>query len=167
MSAPRTDSRPPYGVIAVLTSAFLIIVTYWALWYADRGAVASASTAVYTAFENSFTAADAWLAACIAAGGWCLATRRQAALFWLLAGGGAGVYLFGMDGLYDIQHRVWWTSGAPGWVELGLNVATLSVSVGILGWTWRHRAALYSPAPRGGESALDPDASPAHASTAD
>jgi hypothetical protein len=143
MSAPVSDSRPPYGVVAVLGATFLIIVAYWVLWYADRGAVASNSTAVYTAFENSFPVADAWLAVCVAAAGWALVTRRQAALFWLLAGGGAGIYLFSMDGLYDIQHRVWWTSGAAGWVELGINVTTLSVSVWILRWTWRHRAGLY------------------------
>lgn len=49
-----------------------------------------------------------------------------------------------MDDLYDIEHRIWWTSGAPGWVELALNVAELLAGTWILAWTWRHRADLCS-----------------------
>jgi hypothetical protein len=142
----ESDTRPPYRVIAVLAASFLIIVAYWTLWYTARGSVASNSTGAYTSFEDAFPEADAWLALCVAAAAWSLATRRQAALFWLLAGGGAGIYLFGMDDLYDIEHRIWWTSGAPGWFELALNVAELAIGVGILAWTWRHRDALFTPA---------------------
>lgn len=86
--------RPPYGIITLLTVLFLVIVAYWVLWYTARGAVASNSTPAYTAFEDAFPEADAWLATCTAAAAWALATRRQAAVFWLLAGGGAGLYLF-------------------------------------------------------------------------
>ena len=54
-------------------------------------------------------------------------TARRAALFWLLAGGGAGLYLFAMDVLYDLQHGVW-GKGGNGVIELVINVVTLGLS---------------------------------------
>ena len=42
-------------------------------------------------------------------------TRRPIALMWLLLAAGAGVYLFGMDVLYDLEHGIWWSSGGGGW----------------------------------------------------
>jgi hypothetical protein len=57
----------------------------------------------------------------------------------LLAGGGAGVYLFAMDVLYDLERGIWWNSGAGGAIELGINLLTLAVSVGLLRWAWRRR----------------------------
>jgi hypothetical protein len=71
-------------------------------------------------------------------------TARRAALFWLLAGGGAGLYLCAMDVLYDVQHGVW-GKGANGAMELAINVATLALSVFVLCWTWLRREALLAP----------------------
>ena len=44
----------------------------------------------YTQFEDAFPLADGFLALCLVAASYCLLTLRRAALFWLLAGGGAG-----------------------------------------------------------------------------
>ncbi|HXY27047.1 MAG TPA: hypothetical protein VEH82_02095, partial [Acidimicrobiales bacterium] len=74
-------------------------------------------------------------------GAYCLVTSRRAALFWLLAGGGAGLYLFGMDVLYDLEHGVW-GKGGNGLVELAINVVTLVLSVTVLRWAWVRRDAL-------------------------
>ncbi len=71
-------------------------------------------------FEDAFPLADGWLAFCLVAASYCLVTARRAALFWLLAGGGAGLYLFAMDVLYDLQHGVW-GKGANGVMELAIN----------------------------------------------
>ena len=136
----------PTRVIAVLVLSALVDATYWVLWFTDRSAVASNNTVPYVDFQDAFVAADSWLAICLLAGIWTLSTRRPVALFWLLAGGGAGIYLFAMDVLYDIEHRVWWTSGAGGWIELAINAVTLSVSVGMLRWSWRRRLLLLGQA---------------------
>ena len=82
-------------------------------------------------------------ALCLVAASYCLVTARRAALFWLLAGGGAGLYLFGMDVLYDLQHGVW-GKGANGVVELVINLLTLGLSVFVLRWAWTRREALLS-----------------------
>ena len=65
------------------------------------------------------------------------------ALFWLLAGGGAGLYLFGMDVLYDLQHGVW-GKGGNGVMELIINLLTLGLSLFVLRWAWVRRNALLS-----------------------
>jgi hypothetical protein len=130
------------GVQAVLVSSTVVMVTYWTLWFAARGTVASSDRPAYQEFENAFPAADGWLTLCLVAAAVSLAGRRPAALLWLLAGGGAGLYLFAEDTLYDLQHGIWWRSGAGGLVELTLNVVTLVLSIGLLRWAWRHRAAL-------------------------
>ena len=62
-----------------------------------------------------------------------LLTERRAALFWLLAGGGAGRYLFAMDVLYDRQHGIW-GMGGNGVVELAINLVTLGLSLFVLRW---------------------------------
>ena len=91
--------------------------------------------AAYTQFEDSFPLADGWLALCLVAASYCLVTARRAALFWLLAGGGAGIYLFAMDVLYDLQHGVW-GKGANGVIELVINLVTLALSLFVLRWAW-------------------------------
>ena len=73
---------------------------------------------------------------------WTLSHRSPMALFWLLAGGGAGLYLFGMDVLYDLENGIWWNSGAGGVIELVINVVTLAVSIWLLRWAWTRRHAL-------------------------
>ena len=95
------------------------------------------------AVRGAFPLADGWLALCLVAASFCLLTARRAALFWLLAGGGAGIYLFCMDVLYDLEHGVW-GKGANGVVELAINVVTLALSVFVLRWAWVRRDALLS-----------------------
>ena len=75
------------------------------------------------------------------AGSYCLLTERRAALFWLLTGGGAGIYLFCMDVPYDLEHGIW-ANDANGVVELVINLVTLALSVFVLRWTWVRRHAL-------------------------
>jgi hypothetical protein len=125
----------------LLAAAALLIAAYWLGWLVHRSLVASETGAAYTQFEDAFPLADGWLALCLGAAAFCLWTARRAAIFWLLAGGGAGIYLFCMDVLYDLQHGVW-GKGANGAMELVINVVTLALSVFVLWWTWVRRDAL-------------------------
>ncbi len=68
--------------------------------------VASDTRPAYVEFEQSFPLA-AWLALCLLCAATTLGRRQPAALLWLLAGGGAGLYLCGMDVLYDLEHGIW------------------------------------------------------------
>jgi hypothetical protein len=144
-SAARTgvDVRQRRAMAGLLAAAALLIAAYWLAWLLHRSLVASETGTAYMQFEDAFPLADGWLALCLVAGSYCLWTARRAALFWLLAGGGAGLYLFAMDVLYDLQHGVW-GKGANGVVELSINVVTLALSLFVLRWAWVRRDALLS-----------------------
>jgi hypothetical protein len=139
-SAELSD-RARRTMAAVLLGAAALIVAYWVAWFAHRSLVASETVAAYDDFENAFPAADGWLTVCLLAASYCLVTRRRAALFWLLAGGGAGLYLLCMDVLYDLEHGIW-GKGANGLVELAINLLTAGLSLFVLRWAWTHRQAL-------------------------
>lgn len=123
----------------ILAVVIVLDVAYWVAWYADRSLVASNTRPAYYEFENAFPLADGWLAICCLGALLALRTRSATALLWLLMAGGAAVYLFGMDVLYDLEHGIWWSSGG-GVVELGINVLTGGVALALLRWTWINRA---------------------------
>lgn len=139
-----TDSlsaRSRRNVSVVLIAAAAIIVFYWTSWVVHRSLVASSTGRSYVVFEDAFPVADFLLVAFMLLAAWALITRRSSALLWLLLGAGGGLYLLGMDVLYDLQHGVW-GSGSNGLVELGINLLTLALSVFLGSWAWRHRDAL-------------------------
>jgi hypothetical protein len=74
----------------------------------------------------------------VLAGSSCLLPERPAARFWLLAAGGAGIYLFRMDVSYDLEHGIW-GKGANGVGELVINLVTLTPALRpALTWVRRH-----------------------------
>ncbi|HTU39961.1 MAG TPA: hypothetical protein VMF35_18335 [Acidimicrobiales bacterium] len=140
-AAGTLDARSRRAMATVLLVAALVIAAYWLAWLVHRSLVATETTAGYTQFEDAFPLADGWLAVCLVAASYCLVTSRRAALFWLLAGGGAGVYLFAMDVLYDLQHGIW-GKGTNGVIELVINLVTIGLSVFVLHWAWTRKEAL-------------------------
>jgi hypothetical protein len=125
----------------LLLAAVVVDVAFWTIWFAHRPWVASTTGRPYTQFENAFPLADAWLAlACVFA--W-IGLRRRApmALLWLLAAGGAGIYLFSMDVLYDLEHGIY-AKGSGGVIEALVNVVTLTFATIALRWSWQNRTAL-------------------------
>jgi hypothetical protein len=135
------------GVRRVLAASVVVMVAFWAAWFGHRSLVASNTTRSYYDFENAFPLADAWLTVCLFGGLWTLRRQHPTALLWILLGAGGGIYLFAMDVLYDLEHGIWWKSGG-GVVELGINLVTLAVSLGLLRWGWRHRDSLLRPGRR-------------------
>lgn len=135
------------AVIVVLLVATLLVVGFWAVWFfVDRSLLAMETRPAYIEHEQSFVLADGWLALCTAAAALTLWRRRPSALFWLLAGGGAGLFLGSMDGLYDVSRGDWFSTGGAGYTELGIVVLTYGLSIGLLAWAWRQRRGLL-PAP--------------------
>ncbi len=130
-------------VQGLLLGAIVLDVAYWSIWFTDRSLIASEDTRAYYEFENAFPLADAWLGVACLLAWWTLTRRQPSALFWLLCAGSAGVYLFCMDLLYDLENGIF-TSGSGGVVEAVIVAVTGIFSVTILTWTWRHRGALLS-----------------------
>lgn len=129
----------------MLVTAIVLDAAYWTIWFIDRSVLASEQTQAYYQFENAFPLADAWLGlACVLA----LVTfirRHPAALFWLIAAGSAGLYLFGMDLLYDLEHHILFTS-AGGVAEALIVTLTLAFSLTALRYAWWHRDELIAGA---------------------
>ena len=130
-------------VETMLVVAIVLDLAYWSIWFTNRDWIASEHSAAYYEFENAFPLADLWLGvACVLA----LVTLRrgqESALFWLLCAGSAGLYLFAMDLLYDLENGIF-TKGGGGAFEAVIVQLTLVFSVTILTWTWRHRGELLS-----------------------
>ena len=128
----------------LLVGAVLVDGAYWAIWFTQREWLASERTRSYYAFENAFPLADAWLGIAALVALVMLRRRRPSALFWLVCAGSAGLYLFFMDVLYDVQHGIF-RRGSAGALEALVVALTLLFSVTILAWSWRHRGQLLSP----------------------
>ena len=135
------EGRSRSLVLAALVIGTAMMVAYWALWFAARDVVASDTSQSYYDFENAFPLADAWVLLCLLGGIVTLVRRMSGALFWLLAGGGAGLYLGCMDTLYDVEHGIW-GKGAGGAIELVIVVVTFVFSISLLRWSWRRRHSL-------------------------
>ena len=132
-------------VEAMLVVAIVIDVAYWTVWFTDRDVLASERRQAYYEFENAFPLADLWLGvACVAA---LVTLRRRSpmALFWILCAGSAGLYLFGMDFLYDVEHGIFGTGGG-GIVEAVIVAVTWVFALTVLRFAWTRRGELLGSA---------------------
>jgi hypothetical protein len=125
----------------MLAVATALDVAYWTIWFTDRSVLASEHRAAYYQFENAFPLADAWLGLACVLALVALARHRPSALLWLVAAGAAGLYLFGMDFLYDLEHGIF-GKGGGGVVEAVIVLLTLVFSVTVLRFGWHRRYAL-------------------------
>lgn len=144
--SPLPSRRGEFELLRPLVAVWLVAAAmlpafYWLAWGVDRSLVASSQSPQYISFEQSFPLADAWLALAALMGALTLWRRRPSALIWLAAVGGAGIYLFALDVLYDLEHGIY-AKGVSGGVELVINLVTLVSSIGIVSFSWRFREQL-------------------------
>ena len=67
---------------------------------------------VLTVSARAFPLADAWLGLACLFALVCLRRGLPAAHFWLVCAGSAGLYLFGMDFLYDVENGIFTSGGS-------------------------------------------------------
>jgi hypothetical protein len=132
-------------VQVMLVVAIVIDIAYWTVWFIDRDLLASSHRSAYYEFENAFPLADLWLGLACLFALVTLTRRTPMALFWILCAGSAGMYLFGMDLLYDLEHGIF-TSGGGGVVEAGIVAMTLVFSLTALRYGWSRRSELLGTA---------------------
>lgn len=145
-AAPPAGHLPLTGpsralVLGALALGAVVDVAYWVLWALARDVVASDTTPAYYEFEDAFPLADLWLLVCLVGAIVALVRGSHRALLWLLAGGGAGLYLGCMDLLYDLEHATF-GKGSGGLIELAIVTMTFVFSVSLLRWGWRRRHSL-------------------------
>ena len=132
-------------VQVMLVVAIVIDIAYWAIWFTDRDVLASEHRQAYYEFENAFPLADLWLGLACLFALVTLTRRTPMALFWILCAGSAGMYLFGMDLLYDLEHGIF-TSGGGGVVEACIVAITFAFSLTALRYGWTRRSELLGTA---------------------
>ncbi len=130
-------------VEAMLVVAIVLDIAYWSIWFSQRDWIASEHRKAYYEFEEAFPLADLWLGISCVFALMTLRRRQESALFWLLCAGSAGLFLFSMDLLYDLENGIF-TKGAGGAFEGVIVLLTLVFSVTVLTWSWRHRGELLS-----------------------
>lgn len=136
--------------------AFLALVGYWVDFYA-RGDVQVRTDEVYLTFQKAFVLADGWLAVCsiIAAVGLWL--RREWGFLFGLLGASSSIFLGLMDVCFNLNEGIYLLSGVQVWIEVAINVTTLSFGVFIITVLWLGRADLLSwPDRAAPESQADP-----------
>jgi hypothetical protein len=136
-------------IVVMLVGALALDVAYWSIWFVSRDTLASEHRAAYYEFENAFPLADTWLGLACLLALVSLLQARPSAYFWLACSGAAGLYLFGMDFLYDVEHGIF-AEGAGGLVEACIVAITLLFSLTALRYAWR--LAPHVPQPSSGQS---------------
>ncbi|GAA1762448.1 hypothetical protein GCM10009795_006240 [Nocardioides hankookensis] len=129
------------AVQVMLVIAIVIDIAYWSIWFTDRDVLASAHTQAYYDFENAFPLADLWLGAACVLALVALTREQRSAAFWLTCAGSAGLYLFGMDFLYDVENGIF-TSGGGGAIEALIVALTLVFSLTVLRFAWNRQTAV-------------------------
>ncbi len=147
MTTPRDSlyGRKALAWVAMLVAG--VTTAYWVTWFIIPGGrdflAVMPTNPSYISFENAFPVADGWMALCGLISAIQLFRGKSSAIPWLMMAGSAGMYLGGMDILYDLENGVYQlVTQNPGSVgtEMGINVATVAISVVTLAWAWRHRA---------------------------
>ncbi|MCW2845723.1 MAG: hypothetical protein JWN22_3639 [Nocardioides sp.] len=128
----------------LLVGAIVLDVAYWSVWFTDRDVLASEHRSAYYEFENAFPLADLWLGVACLLALVALRAGRPVALFWLIAAGSSGLYLFGMDFLYDLEHGIF-AKGGGGVAEACIVAVTLVFSLVVLRFAWTRREELLHP----------------------
>jgi hypothetical protein len=123
-------------IVVMLVGALALDVAYWSIWFISRDTLASEHREAYYEFENAFPLADLWLGVACLFALVSLVQSRPSAYFWLACAGAAGLYLFGMDLLYDVEHGIF-ARGAGGVIEACIVAVTLAFSLTALRYAWR------------------------------
>jgi len=139
---------PPGGTLIAVVMIAVAIVTamYWIVWFLIPGGRAALATLphdrAYISFENAFPAADGWMSFAALVAAIQILRGRSSAIMWMFIGGGAGIYLAGMDVLFDLENGVYRAIATnPGSVgaEMAINVATIGISLWVMWWAHKHR----------------------------
>lgn len=151
----RTGRRPTL-VVGLLIFGFLALVAYWINFYV-WGNVQVRTDEVYLTFQRAFALADGWLAVCSLVAAVGLWLRREWGFLFGLLGASSSIFLGLMDVCFNLNEGTYFASGVQVWIEVAINVTTLSFGVFVIAVLWRRRADLLSwPKPAAPEAQAEP-----------
>ena len=137
-AANRAVGHRVLGVCLILTA--IVTVAYW-VDYFTSAEVAVVPARWYTAFENAFPVADAWMAlTCLLAGVGFWRRWPQARALALMAGS-ALLYLAAMDITFNVENGLYPLARASNAMRFEMLINTWSLGLGVvtagIGWSRR------------------------------
>jgi hypothetical protein len=116
----------------------VVTLAYWTNYFI-AGDVRVLSTVWYAAFEDSFPAADAWMALCMLIAGIGLWRGARWGALWGLMAGSALLYLAGMDITFNLEHGLYalLPRSGPMLTETWINATSLGLGIATLLLSWR------------------------------
>jgi len=136
--------KRPTLLIAALAITALATAGYWTAFF-TAGSVQVRGDPTYLAFERAFPLADAWMAACAAAGALGLARDRPWGFLFGLLAAGSLVYLGCLDVLFNINAGNYAIAGGAMAVETVINGWSIVAGAWLIHALWRRRDALIKP----------------------
>lgn len=129
---------------ALLILGAAVTLAYWANYFI-AGDVRVLPDYWYSAFEDSFPAADGWMALCMLLAGIGLWRGTASGARFGLMASSALIYLAAMDITFNIEHGLYalLPKSGPMLTETSINASSLGLGVATLVMSWR--AATRSP----------------------
>lgn len=147
MKTKAMDQTPvsrPKGlawIIGLLLFAFVANLAYWIVYFTS-GDVQVRQDEVYIAFENSFPAADAWMAVCALLGAIGLLRHRPWGLLFGLLAASSAIFLGLMDVTFNLNQGIYAIGGAEAAIEVLINLFCLGVGPLVIIYLWKNRSSL-------------------------
>lgn len=140
----RTLGNPPQGlawISGLLLVTCFATLAYWIIYFTSSG-VQVRQDEVYIAFENSFPAADAWMAFCALLGAVGLWRWRSWGFLFGLLAASSMIYLGLMDVTFNLNEGIYAIGGAETAIELIINLFCLGAGPLVIVYLWKNRSAL-------------------------
>jgi hypothetical protein len=144
----QSKAKAPSGgmlMAVVMIAVATVTALYWIVWFLIPGGRDALATLprdqAYISFENAFPVADGWMSLAALVAAIQLLRGKSSAIMWMFLGGGAGLYLAGMDVLYDLENGVYRrvaTNPGSFATEMAINVATIGISLWVIWWAYAH-----------------------------
>lgn len=141
MNAQKEMGPSPRGVgwiIAALSLTFIATLVYWLLFFTS-GDVQVRQDEVYLAFENSFPAADTWMAICALLGAIGLGKQRAWGFLCGLLAASSMIFLGLMDVTFDLNQGIYAPGGIETATEVVINIFCLVVGPLLIFYLWKNR----------------------------
>jgi hypothetical protein len=144
MSAQEARPKGVLLVARILLFAAVMVAVYWIIFFSGPSALSLVQC--YMTFEQTFPAADAWMAVAGLLGCIGLLRRRSWGVLFALLAGSASIYLGLMDVFFDLENgiyfRLYSAASTEVAVEITINVLTLTLGPAIIWYVWSRRRLL-------------------------
>jgi hypothetical protein len=129
------------GSLLLLGAA--VTIAYWANYFV-AGDVRVVPDLWYSAFEDAFPVADAWMSVCLIGAGIGFWRGKRSAPFFGLMAGSALLYLAALDITFNVERGLYALLPASGAMvtEAVINMASLALGITTVAMCWRRALAI-------------------------